>query len=151
MTPTNTLPYYIVPISIKGIVFEEDRVWLRKNERDEWELPGGKLDIGEQPEEAVVRELREELGFDVSVINIIQSYLYTLKHPNKFESNVLVVSYLCNLRGKVGDFEFEGEAGKAEFNLFSLENISGLTMPQFYKEAIINAYNLNQRLIKKIA
>jgi len=150
MPPTNTPPYYIVPISVKGIVFEGHRIWLRKNERDEWELPGGKLDIGEQPEETVVRELREELGFDVSVVDIIQSHLLTLKHPNKYESNVLVVSYLCNLIGKVSDFELEGEAGKAEFNRFSIESISELTMPQFYKEAIIRAYDLNQRFMKKI-
>ncbi len=142
MVPSNTSPYYVVPISIKGIVFEKHRVWLRKNERDEWELPGGKLDIGEQPEETVVRELREELGFDVKVMDIIQSHLFTINPPQKQESNVLVVSYLCNLIGKVGDFEVEGEAGKAEFNCFSLENILELNMPQFYKEGIIKAYNV---------
>lgn len=151
MLQSTTSLHYIVPISIKGIVFEEHRVWLRKNERDEWELPGGKLDIGEQPEETVVRELREELGFDVSVIDIIQSHLYSLKAPHKQESDVLVVSYLCNLIYKVGNFEVEGEAGKAEFNNFSLENVPELNMPQFYKEGIIKAYNLNQRLTKKIA
>ncbi len=39
---------YSVPISVKGIIFENNSVWLRKNEREEWELPGGKLDEGEQ-------------------------------------------------------------------------------------------------------
>lgn len=146
-----TSPYYIVPISIKGIVFEDQKVWLRKNEREEWELPGGKLDIGEQPEEAVIRELREELGFDVSVIDIVQSHLFTINHALTQESNVLVVSYLCNLIDKIGEFEVEGEAGKAEFNSFLIPNISELNMPQFYKEGIVKAYNINQRLIKKIA
>ena len=133
---------YLVPISIKGIVFEHGKVWLRKNERQEWELPGGKLDEGEQPEETAIREMKEELGFDVKVTAPIQAQLYTIKKSNDESRGVLVVSYLCELLRKSGDFELEGEAGKAEFKSFELEEIESLNMPQFYKEAIKKASKL---------
>jgi 8-oxo-dGTP pyrophosphatase MutT (NUDIX family) len=86
---------YAVPISVKGIVFENGSVWLRKNERDEWELPGGKLDQGEQPEETVAREMQEELGFTVKVKNLVSAHLYIITRSIDEKSGVLVLSYVC--------------------------------------------------------
>jgi hypothetical protein len=37
--PSDSLAAHL-PVSIKGVVFREDRVILLRNERDEWELPG---------------------------------------------------------------------------------------------------------------
>src|SRR5438128_451252 len=127
---------YQVPVSVKGIVFEDNKVWLRKNERSEWELPGGKLDEGEQPEETVVREMREELGLETEVVDIAQSYLYTIKTSQDESKGVLVVSYVCKIIDRVGEFELIGEAGEANFEKFPLEKVANLLMPQFYKDAI---------------
>jgi len=127
---------YRVPVSVKGIVFEGDAVWLRKNERNEWELPGGKIEQGEQPVETVVREIKEELGFDVKVEKLIDTQMYQVQQSQDESLGVLVVSYLCRLLAKTGTFEIEGEAGKAEFEKYKLQEIQKLNMPQFYREAI---------------
>ncbi len=127
---------YQVPISVKGVVFDENLVWLRKNERNEWELPGGKIEEGEQPVETVTRELREELGFEVDVIKVIHVWIYKIQKSQDESSGVLVLSYLCRLLSKTGTFEIEGEAGRTEFKGFNLDEIEKLNMPKFYKDAI---------------
>lgn len=124
------------PVSIKGIVYDEGGIWLRKNERQEWELPGGRLEVSEQPEETVVRELKEDLGFEVEAVRPIHVRRYTIKISENAFKDVMVVIYVCRLIRKVGDFEWVGEAGKADFKKFSFSEIEALNMPKFYKDAI---------------
>ncbi|HSX02971.1 MAG TPA: NUDIX domain-containing protein [Candidatus Saccharimonadia bacterium] len=127
---------YLVPISCKGIVWEGGKVWLRKNERNEWELPGGKLDPGEQPAETVAREMLEELGVKVHVGRVVDNYLYTIHMSVDENRGVLVASYACEFVERVGQVEHIGEAGRAEFRQFPPGEIEALNMPEFYKRAI---------------
>ena len=129
---------YPLPVSVKGILFEAGKVWLRKNEREEWELPGGKLDEGEQPQQTVERELVEELGVQTQAIRLISADVYTIHKSIDESRGVFVVSYLCDFIKRVGDVEHIGEAGKAEFEQFSLDEVvvESFPMPQFYKSAI---------------
>ena len=48
--------------------------------KDGWEFPGGKLEPGETPEEALVRELKEELAIDILVKDFICTVEYD--YPN---------------------------------------------------------------------
>lgn len=44
--------------------------------KDGWEFPGGKVEQGESPEQAVIREIKEELGADIQVTG----FLTTVEH-----------------------------------------------------------------------
>jgi mutator protein MutT len=78
------------PVSVKGVIVDGDRVVVLRNERDEWELPGGRLEVGESIHECLVREVREELGIDVTAGPLLDAWLYDLP-----AGTVLVVAYGC--------------------------------------------------------
>jgi ADP-ribose pyrophosphatase YjhB (NUDIX family) len=65
---------YATPkIDIRGVVFRVDGALLLVRDRLEgaWTLPGGWVDVGESPSEAVVKEVREESGFDVRATKLL--------------------------------------------------------------------------------
>jgi ADP-ribose pyrophosphatase YjhB (NUDIX family) len=59
------------PVTVKAVIETGGRVLLCRNDRGEWELPGGRPEIGELFQETVVRELREETGLDVTVDQLL--------------------------------------------------------------------------------
>ena len=85
----------------------------------------------------------EELGFNVNVNDLISADIYTINKSIDESYGVLVVCYVCELLSKTGDIENIGEAGKAEFKLFSINEIDLLNMPSFYKKSIKKSLGAN--------
>jgi 8-oxo-dGTP diphosphatase len=83
------------PISVKGVVVHRDRVLLLLNERDEWDLPGGRPDAGEDHRAALEREVREETGLAVAVGDALDEYLFEVL-PGRF---VRILPFVCRLVG----------------------------------------------------
>jgi 8-oxo-dGTP pyrophosphatase MutT (NUDIX family) len=122
------------PISIKGVVVREGKVLLLKNERDEWELPGGRIEVGETPERCVAREIVEEAQCVVTTGPILDSWMYYIDAADK---HVFIVTYGCYADD---DKEPVLSHEHKEIGQFTEDQVSGLRMPDGYKGSILAWY-----------
>lgn len=91
----------VIRVSHGVIVDERGRVLLLKRSEDrlyapgQWCWPGGKIEAGEAPEDALRRELREELDAEVEII--AKGQPYHLETPRAYWE---VFPFLCKLNGR---------------------------------------------------
>lgn len=121
------------PLSIKGVVIYDGRVLLLLNERDEWDLPGGRPDAGEDHRAALVREVREETGLAIEVGALVDEHLFEVL-PQRF---VRIVAYACTL-GAEGTIALSHEHHEASWvEIATLgERVAGRILPGGYLGAI---------------
>ncbi|MGH6826677.1 8-oxo-dGTP diphosphatase MutT [Methyloceanibacter sp.] len=68
-----------------------------------WEFPGGKVEAGESPEHALVRELAEELGIDIAAADLLPLTFASHAYP---DFHLLMPLFVCRRwRGEVGPHE----------------------------------------------
>lgn len=84
--------------SVKALITQKERVLLvyeelRKN--GTWDLPGGKIEYGETPHEALKREIYEELNVRVDIKKPLGVYWFYSEH-NKHE--VICSTFLCTIK-----------------------------------------------------
>jgi 8-oxo-dGTP pyrophosphatase MutT (NUDIX family) len=114
---------------VKGVIIRDGKVILVANERDEWELPGGKLELSESPRECLAREIAEELQLVVEPQSIVDSWVYTIATG----VHVLVITYGCSESSQAAAVLSDEHT---ELRWFPLAEVDGLRMPDGYKTAI---------------
>lgn len=118
------------PVSVKGVfTAPSGKVVLLMNERGEWELPGGRIEIGETPPACLAREIDEELGLTVEVGAPLDTYLFEVI-PGK---HVFIATYSCILLGRYAPVISHEHT---QIGLFAPSALPG-NMPDGYRKSIL--------------
>ncbi len=82
---------------VAAIIRNADEVFATQrgygNYKDWWEFPGGKIEAGETPEQALAREIREELATDI----LVGDYLTTVEYDYP-EFHLSMACYWCSIK-----------------------------------------------------
>jgi 8-oxo-dGTP diphosphatase len=94
---------------VAGVLERDGKILICQRRADQphplkWEFPGGKLEPGESPEIALVRELREELGIESEPGSEIMRYEFT--YPGK-QPIRLIFREVTQWRGQIENRIFE--------------------------------------------
>lgn len=116
-------------ISIKGVLIEDGQVALLENERGEWELPGGRVEPGEDPAACLVREFAEELGAAIVVGPLLDCWNYEVL-PGR---HVAIVTYTVMRPAREA---LQHSAEHRRFGWFGLDELDALPLPEGYRRSI---------------
>jgi 8-oxo-dGTP diphosphatase len=90
----------IVPV---GLIVRNRKMFLNKRRdtrpefNNKWEFPGGGVDNGETVEAALVRELKEETGFNVQIVDRLPDILTISQKNTSFPYQVFLVTHICTI------------------------------------------------------
>lgn len=78
---------------VGGVLIKDNKILLT-NDGDDYSLPGGHSQIGEMSKETIIREFKEETGFDVEVVKVISTFEYFWKWSDKKAHQLCIYSRL---------------------------------------------------------
>jgi mutator protein MutT len=91
-------------IGVAAVIIEDDRVVLVRRGRPpaygEWSLPGGAVELGETLEEAIIREVEEEIGFHIEVVELaaVLDRIF-LDTDGQVQYHYVLMDFLCRKTG----------------------------------------------------
>ena len=82
---------------VAGVVIKKDGKYLLVQEKQErayglWNLPAGRVDVGDTIEETAIKEAKEEVGLDVELVRKLGIWQKTATEPPKHAFEVKIVS-----------------------------------------------------------
>ncbi len=123
-------------VGVGAVIVEEGRVLLVRRGSEpllgHWTLPGGLLEVGEPLLGGVVREVREETGLTVEVIELIELVDRIVRDGERVRYHYVIADYLCRVVGGTLQAASDADAvrwvERAEWNSHSALRLDPVTV-----------------------
>ncbi len=135
---------YATPkVDTRGVVFRDNMILLvRERDDGKWTLPGGWADVLESPAESVVREIREESGYETRATKLLAVYDRS-KHPHTppYPYHIYKLFFRCELLGGSPAASLE----TAEVDFFAEDKLPELSISRVTRSQILRFFEHARR------
>lgn len=123
-------------VGVGAVVVDNGRVLLVRRGREplkgQWSIPGGLIEIGESLTAAVAREVLEETGLVVEVVELVELLDRIHHQGGRVRYHYVIADYLCRVSGGVliagSDADEVRWAERAEWNSHSMLKLDPVTV-----------------------
>ena len=119
-------------VAAYALILRDDRILLtrlasRISADEKWHLPGGGVDHGENPRDALVREIREETGLDVEVTGLVGIYSDP-KHVIAYSDGEVRQQFTLAFRTRLLGGELRSDSESHELRFVDREELDRLNI-----------------------
>ncbi len=122
-------------VGVGAVIVHDGRVLLIRRGRDpmkgHWTFPGGVLEVGESLAEGLAREVREETGLVVEVLELVELLDRIHREDGRVRFHYVIADYLCRVTGGELNAASDADAARwverAEWNSHSALKIDPIT------------------------
>lgn len=138
--PNSPKPNSLVPATSAIVSNQNGEILLHKRSDNHlWSLPGGGMELGESIEQCIIREVKEETGFDVEVIRCIGIYTdphHLIQYSDGEVRQQFSILFECRVIGGEIAVSFESTQvkffSKKELALLDLHPAQKIRIQDFY-------------------
>lgn len=129
-----------IKVTTKALICRGNEVLLVQDEKGKWEMPGGKMEFGERPEDALIRELEEELSARNPVVNkLLDVWVFTVEKSERKVHYVVVVYEVI-----LDEYSVQKSEEHVALEWVDKDRIRGLEMREGYKNTINHFFRNKQ-------
>jgi 8-oxo-dGTP diphosphatase len=85
-------------VVVKGLIFKDNKLLIMKRSINDkigpglWEIPGGSVEFGEDPVDALIREIKEETNYFVKILRPVHTWSFTSEN-----NHWIGINFLCEI------------------------------------------------------